>query len=568
MSSELFASVSKLLSALFSVLILVRCLWSMLSYSSGAETWGTILDGERSIPIRHWENIIGRSRSCDICLADPEVGRTHAVLVRSDRGVWKLYDVFSLGRTRVNGEKVGAGGTIVVSGDELSFSDYSVRFASLSPEKRGELEQARRRGSAGSGQRFTLLLLTAFQFLLVYELTESCRAQDYLSIVTAFAALTLAEWGLYLAMRLMRRRGFETEILAFYLTSLGMTVAAGSDPAGLQKELILIAISLGMFLLMGWWLRNLRRAKAMRIPIAVLALLLLALNLVAGSSIFGAKNWLVIGGYSFQPSELVKVAYIYCGASALDTLYRRKNLLLFIGFSAVCVVSLALMGDFGSALIFFVTFLVISFMRSGSLATVLLAVSGAGLVGFLVLTVKPYIAQRFSAWGHVWEDVNGAGYQQTRAMSAAASGGLFGKGAGAGWLHGIFAADTDMVFGVLCEELGLIVAVCAVLCLAALACFAVFSARHSRSSYHAIAACAAVTLLLTQLSLNVFGSMDLLPFTGVTFPFVSRGGTSLVSCWMLMAFIKAADTRPDASFVVRPHRKKRTYVPEEEATEA
>ena len=190
-----------------------------------------------------------------------------------------------------------------------------------------------------------------------------------------------------------------------------------------------------------------------------------------------------------------------------------------------------------------------------SIATVLLAVTGAGLAGFLAASVKPHIARRFASWGHAWADVYGpGGYQQTRAMSAAAAGGLFGKGAGAGWLKNIVAADTDMVFAVICEEQGLIVALCMVLAVLALAFFAVRSARYGRSAWYAIAACGAMAMLLTQTALNVFGAMDLLPFTGVTFPFVSRGGSSLLSCWMLMAFLKGSDTRKDASFVVSPMR--------------
>jgi len=305
-----------------------------------------------------------------------------------------------------------------------------------------------------------------------------------------------------------------------------------------------------LFLISGWWLRNLRRTAPARGLFAVLAVGLLALNVLTSEEIYGARNWLEFGGYSFQPSEFVKAAYIYVGASTLDRLYRKRNLFVFIAFSAICVVALALMGDFGTALIFFVSFLVISFMRSGSLATVLLAVSGAGLAGFLAVSVKPYIAERFAIWGHVWEDVYDRGYQQVRAMSAAASGGLFGKGAGNGWLHSVFAADTDMVFAVLCEELGLIIAICAVLALLAIAFFATRSARHARSSYYAIAACATMSMLLVQLALNVFGALDILPFTGVTFPFVSRGGSSLISCWILMSFIKGADNRRGASFAV------------------
>ena len=113
-----------------------------------------------------------------------------------------------------------------------------------------------------------------------------------------------------------------------------------------------------------------------------------------------------------------------------------------------------------------------------------------------------------------------------------------------------------MVFAVICEEQGLIIGLIMVLAVLVLAFFAVRSARRGRSAYYSIASCAAMSMLLVQLALNVFGSLDLLPFTGVTFPFVSRGGTSLISCWMLMAFIKSSDTRRNASFAVRPGRGK------------
>ena len=217
----------------------------------------------------------------------------------------------------------------------------------------------------------------------------------------------------------------------------------------------------------------------------------------------------------------------------------------------MCVGALALMGDFGTALVFFVCFLVISFMRSGSFATLFLAIGGAALAVMLVLTVKPYVAQRFATWGHAWEDPLNTGFQQVRTMSATAAGGLFGRGAGAGWLKNIFAANTDMVFGVVCEELGLIVALCCVLSLLLLAVFSVRSAAAGRSSYYVIASCATVTIFMAQLALNVFGSLDLLPFTGVTFPFVSKGGSSLISCWGMLAYIKAGDTRSGGSFALR-----------------
>ena len=119
-----------------------------------------------------------------------------------------------------------------------------------------------------------------------------------------------------------------------------------------------------------------------------------------------------------------------------------------------------------------------------------------------------------------------------------------------------------------CEELGLLIACMMVLAVILLACFAIRSARTGRSAYYSIAACAAMTILLTQLALNVFGSMDILPFTGVTFPFVSRGGSSMLSCWMMMAFLKSADNRREASFAVRPGETIRSAGDREAAREA
>ncbi len=535
---------------LLSAAILVRCIRSMLNERYEPELWGYIRRGRENLPIYHWENTIGRSRSSDIRIDMPGISRVHAVLSRYDNGAWVLYDIFSKGGVWVNGVKVGANGVLLRSGDVLNFGGTTARFIPITTEQREALEGKRTDAGHGVSPALTLVYLTLFELFLMLEHLCTDDSGHCADIALAFAGLICMEWLCYSTMRFLGRSGFEVETLAFYLSALGMSVAASSTPEDMYKQLLLTLTGVALFWLSGLWLRNLRRTSLMRIPIGILALALLAVNVATSDAVFGARNWLEFAGYSFQPSEFVKPLYIYVGASTLDKLYRTRNLYGFIGFSAACVVALAMIGDFGTALIFFVCFLVISFLRSGSIATVLLAVSGAGLAGFLAVSVKPYIAQRFATWGHVWEDIYDAGFQQTRAMSAAASGGLFGKGAGAGWLENIFAANTDMVFAMICEELGLIIGICMVLTVLVLAFFAVRSARQSRSAYHSIAACAAVSILLTQLALNVFGSLDILPFTGVTFPFVSRGGSSMLACWMMMAFIKSEDNRKNASFAV------------------
>ena len=545
-------TVSQYALIILSLVILSRCLRSMLSEHIEPEIWAYIRVGHNTVPVYHWENIIGRSKSADIRVFGKGIGKVHAVLKRSDKGVWSVYDVFSKGGVWVNGERVPGYGTALAHGDIINLGGSCVRFLDISAEKRLENESKRINASHSVNPSVTLIELSILQLFLLFQHSLSASSDTILLIAIAYLALIILEWAVFEAMRLMNRTGFEIEILSFYLTTLGLCVAAGSTPEDVYKQILLIVSAVVLFLLCGWWMRNLKRTAAMRIPVALIALGLLALNVVTSDSVNGAQNWLSFGGYSFQPSELVKALYIYVGASTMENLYRKRNLYLFIGFSAICVIALALIGDFGTALIFFSTFLVISFMRSGSIATVLLSVSGAIMAGFLAISVKPYIARRFDIWGHAWEDVYDAGFQQTRAMSAAASGGMIGKGAGAGWLRNIFASNTDMVFAYVCEELGLIVAICMVFAVLLMAFFAIRMSRRGRSAYYAIAGCATSAMLLVQLALNVFGSLDILPFTGVTFPFVSRGGSSLLSCWMLMAYLKCTDNRRSASFAVKP----------------
>lgn len=531
---------------------MLRCLRSLLHEKTEKEIWAYLQVGEEKVPVQHWESLIGKARSADIRLFGEGISRIHAVLRRSDKGEWKVFDIFSKGGIWVNKKNVPENGLVIHHGDTVNLGGSCLRFLNISTKQRIRNEN-RRTGAGGLiNPGLTLAELTMLQLLLLLQHAFTARRDHIGIIIVSFITLIVLEWCVYQGMRVLGRMGFEIETLAFFLTTLGLSTAASSVPDDLYKQILLIVFSVLMFLLFGWWMRNLRRTVALRIPLGILALALLALNIFTSDSVNGAKSWLEFGGYSFQPSELVKALYLYVGAATLDALYMKRNLYSFITYSAACVTALALIGDFGTALIFFVTFLVISFMRSGSLATVLLAITGALLAATLAVTVRPYIARRFATWGHVWEDPFGAGYQQAHAISAAASGGLIGKGAGSGWLKNITYSDTDMVFAYVCEEQGLIVAVCMIAAVILMAFFAIRCAKNGRSAYYAIAACAASALMLTQLALNVFGSVDLLPFTGVTFPFVSRGGSSLISCWMLMAYLKSVDNRRNASFAVNP----------------
>ena len=468
--------------------ILIRCAVSLLTFRPEPEVWAwlTTPDGAH-IPVTHWESLIGRGAGCDVQLGYPTVSRTHAVLTRYDDGSWTISDAHSKSGVFVNGRQTAL--SALRFGDVITLG--GVNFTLIPLTKEQERIQAGTRTRAGHAvhQVPTLLLLTLFQLLTALQLIlGGC---DPALELTAFGGLIGLEWALYLALRAFRRTGFEAETLAFFLCTMGLAVVSSSAPESLVKELLAVCAGVCVFLAVCWSLRDLERAKTVRYLAAVAGIGLLAFNLLFGVEKFGARNWIQLGGVSFQPSEFVKVCFIYVGASTLSRLMAKRNIVLFIAYSAAICGCLALMNDFGTALIFFVAFLVIAFLRSGSFATVTLACAATGFAGVLAVRFRPHILRRFATWGHAWEYASAGGYQQTRAMMCIASGGLFGLGAGNGWLKYVFAADTDLVFAFLCEEWGLIIGLSAVAVIVILAVFTVRSAKVGRSSFYTIAACAA-----------------------------------------------------------------------------
>ncbi len=552
----------RLILIVLAVYILARCIRSLFADRDDRELWGvlTLVNGTR-YELYHWENLIGRARHADVRLNFGCVSRSHATLQRTDAGAWTLYPVSASSHTLVNGQPIYEG-TAVSLGDVLSFNGIEMHFFPASEEEIREQTRRRARPGGGLSQRETLAALTWFQALLLAHFMISSDAAALLRIIPAFVLLSGAMWGLYLIYRTFHRAAFELETLAFFLCTVCFAVTSAYAPSALFKQLAALVLGVGLFLALSVAMRSIGAAVKFRWPLAAAACALLAFNVLFGQRLFGAKNWVSIGPISFQPSELVKVAFVFAGACTLDRMFSKRNLLFTAAFSCFCVGCLALMSDFGTALIFFVAFLAIAFLRSGDLPSVVLVTAAAVAGGWVIVQFKPYIAKRFAVWRHVWEYTDAGGYQQSRTMAAIADGGLFGRGTEKAWLKGIGAANTDLVFGVVSEEFGLLLALACVAALVTITLFAVRSLRTARSSFYAIAACSTATMLAFQASLNIFGATDLLPLTGVTLPFVSMGGSSMMSCWAMLAFIKAADARKNASFTLRRPRLRREEEPE------
>lgn len=551
--AAVFLAISRYLVPALGAWLLLHCARPLISFRREPEIWAWLKfsDGTQ-VAVTHWENVIGRAKSSDITVNLSTVSRNHAVLTRYDDGSWTITDASSKTGTWVNGERVDI--RAIGEGDVISIGGVDMELQPITKRQEQLQSQLRTGGSSGWSGLLGLLILTLLQAVMLTGFLLNGPEEEFGAYFLGFGAVAVCQWGLFFFYLAIRRRSFEVETLAFFLCTLGAAAIATVKPGELGKQSAAMVLGVLMFLLIGWSLRDLERAKRFRYLAVLAGVGFLVVTLLFGREYYGAKNWLVIGNLSLQPSELSKVCFVYAGASTMDRIMNKRNLILFIAYSVVICGLLALMNDFGTALIFFCAFLIIAYLRSGSMGTIALACTALGFAGVLALRIAPHALSRFATWRHIWDDPFNSGYQQTQAIMCIASGGLFGLGPGNGYLQKVFAADSDIVFATVSEEWGLLAAVQMVLAISTLGLFAIRTSRVSRSSFYCIGGCTAAGILLIQASLNCLGTVDILPFTGVTFPFLSNGGTSMIGAWGLLAFVKAADTRQNASFAVRFHK--------------
>lgn len=495
-----------------------------------------------SISLYERETSIGRNKKCDIVLPYETISRLHAVIVFRTKG-FVIFDTFSKSGVRVNGKKID-GKALLNNGDMIDIGGitYTLR------EGRYKYIKDKSTFIGSPSYAVTLVLIALFNiFSMILNIRPGSNYN--LQVAVVFIGYIVLQWAYFLfASFVLRIHNFELEMIAFQFASIGLAIGGSIYPSEVIKQFAAVVIGVFGFCFILFMLRFIDAMKAMRWLLAGASIVVLGVTLILAETTNGAKNWLTLGSLSIQPSELVKVAFIFAGAATLEKLQSIRHLTMYIIFSAVCVGELFLMYDFGTALIFFFTFIVIAFMRSGDVKTLILICVAAAFGALLILMYKPYVADRFSTYLHIWEDMNGGGYQQTRTLIYAASGGLFGLGLGSGKLRHVFAASEDLVFGVVCEEFGMIMAFLIPVTLCVIAVWAVVNAGKAKSTFYTIAGIAAISMMLFQAMLSIFGITDLLPLTGVTLPFISRGGSSMVSCFCLLAYIKSIDTRSFASF--------------------
>ncbi len=324
------------------------------------------------------------------------------------------------------------------------------------------------------------------------------------------------------------------------LLGTGFLVLARLSFDNAIRQFVMAVIAYGICLLIPWVLKKIPNLERLGILYTLLGLGLLAVVLVLGSEVFGAKNWLTIKGITFQPSEFVKLTFILSMAALLvrKTESKYKNLLLVSIVAALHVGLLALSNDFGGALIFFAVYLLMLFVVSADLLFPVAAVLAGSIAALLAYRYSGHIKERVMAWQDPFSCIENEGYQIAQSLFAIGSGEWFGSGLTEGMPKTVPVVKSDFILSAISEELGAIFVVL-LLCIYinCMIWMLTLALERKQPFFFAVTTGAAV-LFGVQLFLNVGGVIKLIPSTGVTLALLSYGGSSLFSTMFLFQGIQ------------------------------
>lgn len=322
------------------------------------------------------------------------------------------------------------------------------------------------------------------------------------------------------------------------LLSVGLLILARLSFDKAERQAELAALAAVLTFLIPWIIRKAGKLRDLYWVYGASGLILLTAVLIAGQLSYGAKLSLTIYGVTLQPSELVKILFVFFAAGMLHEAQDFRRVVITTAMAAAHVLVLVLSRDLGGALIFFVTYLVILYVATKQplyFLAGLLAGSGAAWVAWKLFA---HVQTRVLAWSDPFSVIDNEGYQITQSLFAIGTGGWFGLGLNQGMPYKIPVVEEDFIFAAIAEELGILFAV--LLIFVYLCCFFMIIniAICLKDSYYKLVAIGLGTLFIFQVFLSIGGVIKFIPSTGVTLPFISYGGSSLMSTFLIWAIIQ------------------------------
>lgn len=310
------------------------------------------------------------------------------------------------------------------------------------------------------------------------------------------------------------------------------------DKAVRQAIIILLALAISLFV--PWVLCTMKVLSRLTVIYAVAGIILLAAVFIWGKETYGAKITFSLWGVTFQPSELVKILYVFFLSAALCHKITRKRILFVSVGAAMHVLILVLSKDLGNASIYFVCYLFMLFVASGNYRFLFIG-AGCGVVAAgTAYALFEHIRARVYAWQNPWEYIDTKGYAITQSLFAIGNGGWVGTGLFGGKPTDIPFVEADFIFSAICEEMGIVVAICLIVLIFSSFLYMIIEVGKIREKFGGLLVYGISILYIFQTFLTVGGGINMIPLTGVTLPFISYGGSSLLSCMVMFFVVQGA----------------------------
>lgn len=389
------------------------------------------------------------------------------------------------------------------------------------------------RGSVYLTQNILMFLIHFICYVLIFLNTKEINILIFYGFQVLAFILTLV-----LHSILYRRASRLLVNNMCFLLMIGFVIQTRLDLNSAIKQFLIAIPSLALALIIPKIMERFRRLEKFGILYGFISIALIASVFVLGVSRGGAVNWIEIGPFSLQPSELAKVVFVFFVAAMFAKRTDFKYVVVITAIAALHVLLLVYETDLGAAVIFFMVYLIMLYVATEKAAYLVLGLgtlAGASVVGYKLFA---HVRVRVQVWLDPWADYEGKGYQIAQSLFAIGTGGWLGMGLYGGTPELIPVPASDFIFSALCEELGGLFVIC--ILLVYISCFIMFiniSLQLTRPFYKLLAVGLSISYGF-QLFLTVGGVIKFIPHTGVTMPLISYGGSSILSTIIIFAVIQ------------------------------
>ena len=322
------------------------------------------------------------------------------------------------------------------------------------------------------------------------------------------------------------------------LLATGFFMQTRLDSTRALRQVIFALVSIPIAAIFIFIMPRLKANRNLAIIAAVLGIALLLVVLVAGKTTYGAKLNITIGPITLQPSEFVKILFVYFIAVLLYLDSSLKGIVIVTALSGAHMLILVLSKDLGNAAIYFIIYLIMLYAATGRYEWLLIGAALAAIFLFAAYFALPHVRTRFIAWSDPISYANNEGYQISQALFAIGTGGWFGSGLTMGMPAKIPLSHSDFIFASIAEEMGVLFCVVLILIYAGIFILTLKPSFGRDSRFLRLFSIGLAVSIASQTFITIGGVIRLIPSTGVTLPFVSYGGSSLISSMIIFGCIQ------------------------------